>query len=356
MSNIVFVGPLPPPLHGFSAINLAMHQKITAKADSVLTFDRSYTLIKLPLLRNVLRWLLPLLQAVKFLFLGCLGRYHAMYLGLSGGLGQVLDLPFLLVARVLGLPVFIHHHSYAYINDVTKLAQIVFRVAGAAQHIVLCERMALTLAENYQVDIDRITAVSNAAFQDKSRLVEESLNDELCLGFLSNITEEKGIFEFFDTVQLASRTGLRVKAKIAGPVSAEIKDKFEHYLSVTPEATYCGPVYGAVKDEFLQSLHFLLFPTKYVNEAEPVTILEAMRYGVPVFAVRRGCIEAQIGKEAGFLIDDISQFSTEVCQVISKLDQHAYHQLRSAAATRFDALAKVSRGRIERLLEAMVNG
>jgi len=356
MSKIVFVGPLPPPLHGFSAINLAMHQKITARADSVLTFDRAYTLKKLPFLRKTLKLFLPLLQAVRFLLLGCLGRYHAMYLGLSGGLGQVLDLPFLLAARLLGIPVFIHHHSYAYINDVSKLAQIVFRVAGAAQHIVLCERMALTLADNYQIDSARIASVSNAAFQDKSKLVGQDLAGDVCLGFLSNITEEKGIFEFFETVQLASRSGLRVKAKIAGPVSAEIRDKFEQYLSATPEVTYCGPVYGTAKDDFLQSLHFLLFPTKYVNEAEPVTILEAMRYGVPVFAVRRGCIEAQIGNEAGFLIDDISRFSTEVCHVISQLNQHAYHQLRSAAACRFDALAKVSRGRIETLLEAMVNG
>ncbi|WP_373974908.1 glycosyltransferase family 4 protein [Chitinibacter sp. SCUT-21] len=355
MGKIVFVGPLPPPVHGFSAINLAMHQKMAAKADRVLTFNRAYTSTRLPLLRPVLKWFMPVLQSVQLLVLGIFSRYQAMYLGLSGGFGQALDLPFLAVARLLRIPIFIHHHSYAYINDVSPLARILFRVAGAAQHIALCERMALALAENYQIDPARITAVSNAAFQAKSNLIYQDFSEHVCLGFLSNITEEKGIFEFFDTVQLASRSGIKVAAKIAGPVSGDIREKFEQQLAATPEVTYYGPVYSTSKDDFLQSLHFLLFPTKYVNEAEPVTILEAMRYGVPVFAARRGCIEAQIGTEAGFLINDIAQFPEQVCHVISQLDQNAYRQLRAEAAARFETLAESSRARIEKVLEVMID-
>ena len=40
----------------------------------------------------------------------------------------------------------------------------------------------------------------------------------------------------------------------------------------------------------MDSLDVLLFPTSYRNEAEPIAILEALAYGIPVIAWDRGCI------------------------------------------------------------------
>jgi glycosyltransferase involved in cell wall biosynthesis len=116
----------------------------------------------------------------------------------------------------------------------------------------------------------------------------------MVLGFLSNITEDKGIFTFFSAVRELELQGHAVKGLIAGPVDSAIEGRFREALQTHASVRHVGPVYGADKKRFLDSIDLLLFPTQYVNEAEPVTIWEAMASGVPVAACCRGCIPSMI--------------------------------------------------------------
>jgi glycosyltransferase involved in cell wall biosynthesis len=47
---------------------------------------------------------------------------------------------------------------------------------------------------------------------------------------------------------------------------------------------------------------FFLFPTKYVNEADPLVIHEALRNGVYVIACERGAIAETLGHGAGLAV------------------------------------------------------
>src|SRR5438034_11469730 len=103
---ICFVGPLPPPVHGFSEINRRMLLALRNR-HQVFAFDMAPR-------ANPLGFLL-----VWWRFFVCVLRCKpkALYLALSGGHRQWIDLAFVLVARLRGVPLFVHHHSFSYLNE-----------------------------------------------------------------------------------------------------------------------------------------------------------------------------------------------------------------------------------------------
>lgn len=85
-------------------------------------------------------------------------------------------------------------------------------------------------------------------------------------------------------------------AVIAGPATSDhvakyVRDQVDRFGGV---ATWIGPVYGKEKIDFLSNVSVLAFPTKYVNEAQPNVLFEALSYGVPVATIARGCIDEDV--------------------------------------------------------------
>jgi glycosyltransferase involved in cell wall biosynthesis len=253
-------------------------------------------------LRQLLRQaLLP----VDYLSLCMKGENGALYLGLSGGKGQAIDLPYLLIARALRRPIFVHHHSFAYIDRPSFLSGLVFRAARRGVHIVLSQSMGAALAARYKLKASQIRVVSNAGVFPPSGEVVEPSSDSgpIRIGFLSNITFEKGFVEYFEVLKELARRGVDYRAGIAGPIAPEAQQAFDALLASSVATSYVGPVYGAAKDSFLSGLDVLLFPTKYANEAEPLVIHEALRQGVHVIATNRGAIAEILENGAGRACD-----------------------------------------------------
>lgn len=278
----------------------------------------------------------------------------ALYAGLSGGQGQLLDLPFFLLARWHDIPITVHHHSYAYLNRRSRLTALTFHAMGPARHIALCDDMQERLCRQYNLPKSRTLVLSNAAFMKEAckpaaevpaaRNQEQA--NEVSIGFLSNITAEKGIFDFFAAADAARVQSPDLKARIAGPVAPDIQPRFNQELAQRPWAEHIGPVYGQDKQDFFNSIDLLVFPTRYANEAEPVTILEALQAGVAVVAARRGCIGSMLtGREhcCDCCIEDIQkQLAAQVCEQ-AQMTTQARAQKRLDIAAAFENDATVAR-------------
>jgi len=319
---IFFIGPLPPPLHGFSAINQKMLLRLLDKT-TVCVFNTAPTVVtsgkRFHSLVKIFHWVhCIILFSIRMLT----KRPNSIYLGMSGGLGQMFDLLYIFIGRIFGSNIFIHHHSFAYLNEIRPYNRICMWLAGGACHIVLCDLMARKLTDAYGIPDKQIVTLSNAAFLEKenrSQIRHKISHDEITLGFISNITIEKGIVEFFDTVAKLIQQGLRVKGIIAGPVDSALQNQFSSMLAGRNDIDYIGSVYGEKKDAFFQSIDLLLFPTKYPNEAEPVTILEALRAGVPVIAAGRGCIYSMIDQQSGAVFPNIDQYVNDTTEYIKSI-------------------------------------
>ena len=68
--------------------------------------------------------------------------------------------------------------------------------------------------------------------------------------------------------------------------------------------TLHGQVKGEQKTKILEESHIFVLPTEYQAEGQPISIIEAMAYGMPVIATRwRGIIEQVIDSKTGYYVE-----------------------------------------------------
>lgn len=296
------IGIFPPPVMGMAMINDAMKSYLVHHGISPEVIDLSTGSISkawLVRIRRLLRLPFQLAQLVSFLVRN---REASVYLSLSGRYGQVFEMPFAFTARVLSSGLFLHHHNMTYIDRPWWLTRLFFKIAGKeTQHIVLCECMAGKLQSSYK-NIDSVISVSNTAFLDDIPPPAQLKKAPLVLGFLGNIEPDKGIIEFLDVVKRLEDMGEKCKALLAGPFRDDDIERFvRRRVSELNTIEYIGPVYGEDKKDFFASVDVLLYPTR--NDAEPLTLIEAMGHGVPVIAWVRGCIREMLSSTGSVLFD-----------------------------------------------------
>jgi glycosyltransferase involved in cell wall biosynthesis len=213
------------------------------------------------------------------------------------------------MARLCKANLILHHDSYRYINRRSRLADVLFRFAGArAMHIVLCEDMSRRLYRQYPSAMRRIV-IANAASTDEPAHSPGERQAPRAIGFISNITRAKGIFEFLTVAERVHQLRPEVRAVLAGPLHEKaIERALSERLRAAPWIEYVGPLYGNDKSRFYGAIDVLVFPTRHADEADPNVVNEASAHGVVVISRSRGCISEMLWAGGGVSIDDDADF------------------------------------------------
>ncbi len=114
--------------------------------------------------------------------------------------------------------------------------------------------------------------------------------------YLAHCTREKGLFDSLEAVAQAnrklagSRSPMSLQLMVAGNfVNQEEKAEFGRILA-TPDGQknihYLGFISGAQKQNALRQADLFCFPTYYQNENQPVNLIEAMAFGLPILTTR----------------------------------------------------------------------
>lgn len=299
---IAMIGVFPPPIHGMAAVNSAMKEFFVSCGEHPVIFNLSATSLSRSLHVRLIRAARVLRQLVAFCNFLRVSRTVSVYISVSGGYGQFFEILFVLLSRLWNARIFLHHHSFIYIDCPQYLTKILFFCSGKdACHIALCGLMAQKLKASYP-SIRRVDVLSNSGLLSLSVGGARIRKSVGILGFLGNIEADKGIFEFLDVLSLLQKEGNDICAIIAGPffnkaTEALVMGKIAELGNIQ----YVGAKYGAEKIEFFNSIDVLLYPTR--NDAEPLTVLESMSHGVPVLARSRGCLDEMVNANAGVVID-----------------------------------------------------
>lgn len=295
--KLSIVGPFPPPVHGAAEVT----EHIACALENLVRLER-VAISPADGLRGFRYHGSRLARVLRAAAVLASGR-GPVYLSAAGGFGLGYNVLLTILVRAIGRPLFIHHHSFAYLDRNDPLAGFLIRAAGpSALHICLCQRMADLLIECYGPM--RTIIVSNAVHcppTDRVRATPAAL--PLRLGHLSNLSLEKGLDFVVDLAVAIKKQGIPVQLVLAGPaVDARVAAVLEAARSsLGVDLTELGPLYGPQKNQFFDSVDVFVFPSRYVNEAEPLVIFEALARGLPVVAIGRGCISELIG-DAGLAV------------------------------------------------------
>lgn len=352
---LVMVGPFPPPMHGMSTTNAAVLEALIALGGKIAVIDSAPSSLdrslvaRLGRLPNVLRGLVRLAGIH-------VSHDSTIYMSISGGYGQVYEVLFLLLARLRGMRIFVRHCSFAYLDEPNWLARALVKIAGSdAVHVTQSKGMADRMKMLYGAK--NVVPISNAVLYPQDQIEVRARKQLRTLGFLSNLSAEKGILEFLDLLAAVAAQGLPLGARIAGQFQdEEIERQVMERLKELHNVEYVGGVYGSQKNEFFASIDALVFPTRYKNETEAKVNHEAMSRGIPVIAYGRGCIPEILGSDCGLVIDPAAPFVPAALAQIEAWvsDPAAFEAASKAAAARFARTYEENEQRWRALLEELI--
>jgi glycosyltransferase involved in cell wall biosynthesis len=138
--------------------------------------------------------------------------------------------------------------------------------------------------------------------QNREKLLQGQLKDPdpeaniVRVAFLAHCTREKGVFDTARGVILANellrqqRSPLQLELVLAGNfVNPGEREEFDELVARTQAGSYiecAGFVSGDQKRELLRRADVFCFPTYYRNENQPVNLIEAMAFGLPILTTR----------------------------------------------------------------------
>ncbi|HEU0302743.1 MAG TPA: glycosyltransferase, partial [Longimicrobium sp.] len=170
--------------------------------------------------------------------------------------------------------------------------------------------------------------------------------------YLSNLVESKGWLEVLEAVRLLrDRLGPRIRCDFHGLFLANPADDrritsaeqargtFEAFVArhgLHEVVRYGGVASGEAKRQALAGAHFFVLPTRYNNEGQPVSIIEAMAHGnVVVSTDYRAIPDMVVDGETGALVPcgDPAALADAIGGLIE--DPARYAAMSRAAVERF---------------------
>lgn len=185
--------------------------------------------------------------------------------------------------------------------------------------------------------------------------------------YLSSLMPSKGFFDVIQAVEILEQQfpgryhlnlcGHFVDARTETPIDVHDLDSLVSYIArndLEDSVTYHGQVVGAEKMKQFAQAHLFLLPTSYPWEGQPLSIIEAMAYGLPVVSCRhKGIPEQVIDGETGCFVrpKDPEHLAIVIEQTVR--DPNAYSKMSKAATAHYEKNF-TREVHLTRLIEAVV--
>lgn len=315
--RILFVGTLPPPVHGSAVVSQRIKDsKLINDSFNCDWVNLSTSRRMEEIGKTTLAKPFRLLGALcKELWLLMTRHYDLCYLAITcHGVGFLKDSPFILMAKLFCKKIVIHQHNKGMANDVDKWP---YRWL-----LPLCYKNAKVILLSWYLypDIEKVVPrdnvvicpngikVQSSEFRVESQLKVDSSevhsNNVPRLLFLSNLIESKGVLVLLDALKILKDKGYSFICDFVGGETKEIDTKrFNEEVEtrgLNELAVYQGRKYGEEKKKALSRANIFVLPT--MNDCFPLVLLEAMEHGKPVVTTPTGGIPDIVEDEVSGLM------------------------------------------------------
>ena len=340
MKKICFIAQFPPPMHGLSkAVETLYNSNLNFEIDSQGEFE--FEKVDITNNKNFIKNFLKISRSKADLFYFTISQTKG---------GNLRDLVIFKLLELQHKKCLIHLHGGYYRqlvdNDMAGWQRkanykAIKKLSGA---IVLSK--SLKKIFEGMIDDDRIFVVENCV-DDQYLLTDQEIEEKLKsleskkvlhVLWLSNFIRSKG-YPF--VLEMAKAEKERVDAggekrfhfDFAGKFFEDSeKDYFKSYIKengLEEYVTYHGIVGGEQKRELLKKCYLFALPTRYPNEGQPISILEAMGNGMFIITT----------DHAG--IPDIVEDG--VNGIVMKNKENAYSKVASFKANELKTVCKRNR-------------
>jgi glycosyltransferase involved in cell wall biosynthesis len=219
---------------------------------------------------------------------------------------------FVLIARSLGSRVILHIHGGAFNHFFEENGRVTQQLISRLlllpdRLIVLSEWWANFFRERVNPELEgRITVLHNAVEVPNlslDRLMRaRSGSEQFRIVFLGSVGDRKGCRELLGAAdQLSAHSDIQIYFLGGGEQDGDLEryKRKSHEMGLS-DVQFPGYVSGDQKAEYMKKADMFVLPSRADNF--PISLLEAMSYGLPVVVSDVGAMDEVVSKENGIVI------------------------------------------------------
>lgn len=243
---------------------------------------------------------------------------------------------FVLIGRIFRKTIIIHLHASAFDEFFLSDSKLVHSYAKwilkmATRVIALCTDWQRKLEEGLQ--LDNVIVLPNPVVLDGQDIQREFLSSgKLQVLFLGFLIKSKGLADIIEVAKVIKQEGNAVQISICGKGELEqyLKDAIRDH-NLEDIVFFRGWVESGTKDSALINADVFFLPS--YNEGMPISILEAMKFGLPIVSTRIAGIPDIVTNEVNgylFMPGDTSGFHLALKELAN--DKSLLHAMGNASS------------------------
>lgn len=304
MNKILLIGPLPPPYYGQS-ISFEMLVAYVQKNNSnthVIDYSSRYDKPGRGFsLKRSFEYLYIFLLVIKYFVKN--PDNSIAYLTISQSFsGFFRDFVFILLSSLFKNRIILHLKGGNYENFYYQrnliMKKLIKYTLRKADKIVVLGRSLVSMFDFDPLLKDKIEVIHNGL--PFSLPTIKRSNNNFNILFLSNMIYSKGYFHLLEALHILNKQGLKFVANFCGDFlvspddtenmnELQLKNFFLEHISkyhLDSCVNYLGVVNGDKKNQLLANADIFVLPTNYINEGQPVSIIEAMAFETAILSTK----------------------------------------------------------------------
>lgn len=353
--KICMVVPNPMVKGGIAAV-IAGYRKSQLEKDYKIIYVESYT--DGSKLDKLLKGIAGYFHFSKVLLID---RPDIIHIHSSFGASFYRKLPFIYMASWARLPIVNHIHGADFdkffVNASDKKKQQIKKVYSKCSVLIALSaewkgRLSQIVPE------DKITIIENYSTPHeealKQRLDRDCNNTVL---FLGELGKRKGCYDIPEIIRKVKKKIPDVKFILAGLGSEVDEAAIKHLMvenRVTENVTFPGWVRGDKKDWLLREADIFFLPS--YNEGMPMSVLDAMGYGLPIVSTNVGGIPKIVHDgENGYCCDagDADAFAMVIVELLQNHEKRKAFASESMEIVRMKYSLNSHLKRLEKIYESV---
>jgi glycosyltransferase involved in cell wall biosynthesis len=357
--NVAVISQLPPPVHGSTVMTATLLDSLKGHEHDIQFVNKKFSRSIEEVGGFSLRKLLLVAGLAKDVWKACSRKPSVIILFATTRRGSFLvDTLLHEIIRHHRIPTILYIHTVGF----SELAEagVIWRLlvrkmfAKAARVVVLSEKLIADL-KSFATP-DAVAVIENCLSDRQDWSADESITERRSISFISNLIPSKGALDFVHvaaSLESASKFSFEI---VGADADKAYKAALEAAISQIREKTVVlhGAVFGKEKELILRRSRILVFPSTYKLEAQPLTLIEALRNGIPVVAYDTGGVADIIenGRE-GFVVSQGDRHALRLAVEKLANDDVLWEEMSRASREKFSA--RFSRQAFDNSWKELVN-